>query len=168
MGKRLPDESAATELAQIENVGDRDIISSVDGGPAIDTLMTTIAAPIRSVLVQIPLQLLDCGEAYVIEQLPAKRFDGPFQYAIQRREARRQATLIHFKHAELALDLPSKLGGTVVHHCRGSAFQFADGRRQSPHCPSRVDVPAVVGAQRRGVSGHPGVKPSQMRHQRNH
>ena len=30
--------------------------------------------------------------------------------------------------------------------CRGSAFQFADGRRQSPYCPRRVDVPGIVGA----------------------
>ena len=67
MGKRLPDESVATELVQIQNVDDRDIISSVDGGSAFDTLMTTIAAPVRSVLVQIPLQLLDRGHANVIE-----------------------------------------------------------------------------------------------------
>ena len=67
MGEGLPDQSAATELVEIQNVGHRHTISSVNGGPAIDTLMTTIAVPIRSVLVQIPLQLLDSGDANVIE-----------------------------------------------------------------------------------------------------
>jgi len=55
VGKGLPDQSAAAQLVRIKYVGNRGTISSLDGGLAIDTLVTTLAAPIRSILVQIPL-----------------------------------------------------------------------------------------------------------------
>jgi hypothetical protein len=52
---------AAAEFAQVRCVGDAAAVSSLDGGLAIDTLVTTPAVPIYSILVQIPLQLLDRG-----------------------------------------------------------------------------------------------------------
>jgi hypothetical protein len=66
VGKGLPDQLTA-ELAQIEHVGDTGTVSSLDGGLAIDTLVTTLPAPIRSILVEIPLQLPDCGDANGIQ-----------------------------------------------------------------------------------------------------
>jgi hypothetical protein len=69
VGKGLLDQPAATEFAQIQHVGDAGTIGSLDGGLAIDTLVTPGADPIRSMLVQIPLWLLDCSHANVVEQL---------------------------------------------------------------------------------------------------
>jgi len=58
-------------FAQMQHVGDGGTVGSIGWGLPIDTLVTPRAAPIRSILIQIPLQLLDSGDANVIEQLPA-------------------------------------------------------------------------------------------------
>jgi hypothetical protein len=55
VGKGLPDQLAAAEFAQIQDLGDAGTISSLDGGLAIDTLVAPLAAPIRSILIQTPL-----------------------------------------------------------------------------------------------------------------
>jgi hypothetical protein len=67
VGKGLPDQPAAAEFAQIQHVSHTGTIRSLGGGLAIDTLVTTRAVPIRSILVEVPLQLLDCDNANVVE-----------------------------------------------------------------------------------------------------
>jgi hypothetical protein len=70
VGKGLPDQLVPAELVQILHVGDTAAVSSLDGGLAIDTLVTTAAVPIRSIPIQIPLQLLDGG---IVAFKPAQR-----------------------------------------------------------------------------------------------
>ena len=59
---------AAPQLSQLEHPGRRDTVGSLRRRSAIDTLMATFAVPIGLVFAEIPLQLLDTGNANVIEQ----------------------------------------------------------------------------------------------------
>jgi hypothetical protein len=71
VGERSPSQLVAAQFAQIHNVGHRGTVSSIAGGLTADSLVATGAHPVCSILIELPLQLLDCGDANVIEQLPA-------------------------------------------------------------------------------------------------
>jgi hypothetical protein len=67
VGKRLSDQPAVAECARIQHVGNSGTVSSIHGRLAMDTLVTALGGEIRAILIQLPLKLLDSGDATVIE-----------------------------------------------------------------------------------------------------
>jgi hypothetical protein len=120
VGEGSTNQFSAAELADVQHVRSAPMVSSLGGGLPIDTLVTTVAVPVRPILAEIPLQLLDRRDTNVVEQLLSKRLDRSFQDTVQGRKSWWQPPLVHFEHTKLAFNLPRELRSSVV---RGQGFQ---------------------------------------------
>ena len=130
VGEGSTNQLSAAELADVQHVRSAPMVSFLGGGLPSDTLVTTVPVPVRPILAEIPLQLLDRRDTNVVEQLPSKGLDRSFQDTVQGRKSWWQPPLVHFDHTKLAFNLPRELRSSIVHDRCRCTIRFAHHRCQ--------------------------------------